>query len=341
MYYVGIDVASKSSAVAVIDEHGEVIRQVDVATTEADLVEGLAGLGSVHAVVEASPLAEWVSRVLEEAGHRVDIIDARLAKRLMEARKKTDARDALTLARIVRSGWFRPVHRKTPQARLERSQLQARQGLVRTCRSMGNQVRGLLRAHGICLGHASQKQFPVKVRAVVAEREPALLPALEPLLGLYEQSLAQAEAMKRAMARQQRRDPLQTRLTSVPGVGTLTAKAFAATVDDPHRFERGEQVADYVGLTPGVNQSGDQCRRGAITRQGDHLLRWHLVEAAHSLLLRGPDCRLKRWARRLAEKKGGAKARVALARKLAIVLWRLWLTGERFDPEHGSALSVA
>lgn len=341
MHYVGIDVASQSSAVAVIDERGEVTRQVDVATVEAELVEGLAGLGSVHAVVEASPLAEWVSRVLEEAGHRVDIIDARLAKRLMEARKKTDARDALTLARIVRSGWFRPVHRKTPEARLERSQLQARQGLVRTYRSMVNQVRGLLRAHGICLGHVSQGRFSARVREVAGERDPALLPVLEPLLELYEQSLIQAEAMKREMTRQQRRDSVQTRLTSVPGVGPLTAKAFAATVDDPHRFERGEQVADYVGLAPGVNQSGDQCRRGAITRQGDHLLRWHLVEAAHSLLLKGPDCRLKRWARQLAEKKGGAKARVALARKLAIVLWRLWLTGERFEREHGAAGAMA
>lgn len=341
MKYVGIDLASKSSAVAVMDEQGQVLEQREVATDAGQLNRVLQAHGPVSAIVESSPLAEWACQALEEAGHTAQIIDARAAKHLMNARKKTDRRDAQTLAQIVRSGWFQPVHRKSAAARMERTQMQARQGLVRTYCKLDSQIRGLLRANGICLGHISKNRFAQRVREVVQQRNPELEQALEPLLAVYEHSLERAEAMRKQMQAQQREDKLQRQLQSVPGVGPLTAKAFAATVDDPQRFANGEQVADYVGLTPGVNQSGERCVRGSITRQGDHLLRWHLVEAAHAMIRQSRDCRLKRWAQQLAEKKGAAKARVALARKLAIVLWRLWIKGERFEAEHGAAPAAA
>ena len=341
MNYAGIDLASKSSAVAVVDEQGHVMEQREVATDAGQLAKVLAPFAPVSAVVESSPLAEWACQVLEDAGHLAQIIDARAAKHLMDARKKTDRRDAQTLAQIVRSGWFQPVHRKSDSARLERTQLQGRQGLVRTYCSLDSQIRGLLRAHGICLGRVSKSRFAQRVRERAQQHSEALVAVLEPLLAVYEHSLEQAEAMKKQMQAQQREDELQQQLQSVPGVGPLTAKVFASTVDDPQRFANGEQVADYAGLTPGVTQSGDRCVRGSITRQGDHLLRWHLVEAAHAMIRQGGDCRLKRWARQLAETKGAAKARVALARKLAIVLWRLWLKGERFEPEHGTTAAAA
>lgn len=336
MRYAGIDVATKSSAIAVVDAQGKVVHRCEVATEEAALIEALSGLGSCRVVVEASPLAEWICRVLEAAGHEPDIVDARAAKRLMEGRKKTDARDALTLAQMARTGWYQPVHRKSREARLLRSQLQARQGLVRTYKAMSAQVRGLLRAHGLRLGKTSQGQFSTQVRSLAGEQLPELLPYLEPLLAVYEQSLEEARRLKRWLDRAGREDEVRSRLQSVPGVGPLTSQVFVATLDDPGRFREGEQVADYVGLTPSVKQSGERCSHGSISREGDRLLRWHLVEAAHSLLTRGRDCRLRRWGLRLQERKGAAKARVAVARKLAVLLWRLWIDGSRFETEHGA-----
>lgn len=288
-------------------------------------------------VVEASPLAEWVSRVIEAQGHRVDIVDPGAAKRLMEARKKTDKRDAKTLALLARSGWYQPVHRKSGDARLKRSQIQARQGAVRTARKMACQVRDLLRAHGYKVGKVSKDRFSDRVREIAGEHLPDLLPYLEPLLDLYDRSEQWARQMKREIEHRGKSDALHQQLASVPGVGPLTSQVYVATIDQPQRFTNGDQVADYIGLAPGIYQSGQSCRRGSITHEGDKLLRWHLVEAAHSLLTHGRDCRLKRWGQDLERRKGAAKARVAVARKLAVVLWRLWLTGETFQPHHGAA----
>lgn len=336
MYYGGIDLASKTSAVSVVDSRGTEVRRCEVTTQGETLRQALSGLGPLTVVIEASPLAEWASREVELGGHRAVIVDARAAKRLMQARKKTDARDALTLARLARSGWYRPVHRKSAQARLGRSQLQARRGLVRTYQAMASQVRGLLRAHGVRVGRVSAGRFSDRVRELAAAQEPELQAYLEPLLTIYDTSLAESRRLKRLLSQAGRHEPVQRHFRSTPGVGPLTAYAYVVTIDDPRRFSREEEVSDYVGLAPGVNQSGESCHHGPITREGDELLRWHLVEAAQVLLSRGADCRLKRWGLRLARRKGMAKARVAVARKLAIVLWRMWLTGESFEPERGA-----
>lgn len=332
MHYVGIDVANKASAICVIDEQGEVVRRAEVATEVYELNKTLAGLDEARVVIESCPLAEWLAEVVEAGGHEAVIIDARAARHLVSSKKKTDARDAHTLAQLARTGWYNAVHRKSREARLLRSQLQARQGLVRTRKAMDSQVRGLLRAQGLRLGRVSAGEFAERVRALAGERVPGLLPYLEPLLSLYEQALVEARRLKRELERGSRREALRRRLQSVPGVGPLVSQVYVATVDEPGRFEHAEQVADYAGLTPRVSQSGESCYRGRITKEGDQLLRWHLVEAAHVLLTHGRDCRLKRWGLALQRRKGAGKARVAVARKLAILLWRLWMTGERFEP---------
>ena len=332
MNYAGIDVANQASAVCVVDPSDRVIRELEVATEAAALVEALSALGSVHVVVESSPLAEWLVSVLEQAGHEAVIIDARTAKQLMSATKKTDRRDARTLARMARTGWYTVVHRKSADGRLQRSRLQARQGLVRQRQAANAQVRGLLRAHGVRLGRVSKGEFSQRARRLVAEHVPGLAQALEPMLVVHDHALREAERLKRALEREARQAPVARRMQSVPGVGPLVSQAYMATIDDPRRFANGDQLADYVGLVPGIHQSGEVDYRGRITREGDRLLRWHLVEAGHALLSWGPDCALKRWGQRLAERKGLAKAKVALARKLAILLRRLWLTGETFEP---------
>lgn len=337
MRYAGIDLGDKSSAICVLTGEGEVVTRQLIRTEEGALREALSGHGeSMTVVVEACPQAEWVSRIVESQGCRVDIVDARAAKQVMDARKKTDKRDAETLAQLAYTGWYQPVHRKSGQARLQRSQIQARQGAVRTYKAMASQVRGLLRAHGFRVPQVSKDRFSDQVRQLAGQHVPELLPFLEPLLELYDLSVERARQMKRRIEQTSHSSELHRRLASVPGVGELTSQVYVATIDRPDRFQCGDQVGDYVGLSPGIKQSGESCKRGSITREGDHLLRWHLVEASHNLLVRGRDCRLKRWGQDLERRKGAAKARVAVARKLAVILWRLWLTGETFDGQRGA-----
>lgn len=340
MNNVGIDLADRASSVCVVDAQGQALERCEVWTDEAALAQVLGDWARSRVIIEATPLAEWAARVVERAGHEAVIIDARAARHLVHSKKKTDARDAYTLARIGASGWYVEVHRKSSEARLRRSQLQARQGLVRTANGLKSQIRGQLRAHGVRLGKVSDGEFAERVRERADAEVPELLPYLEGLLACWECADSEAKQLKREL---QRRDvasdhqaPIE-QLQSVPGVGPLVSRAYVATIDDPHRFTRGEAVSDYVGLSPSVHQSGETEYRGRITKEGDELLRWHLVEAAHSILTRGPDCALKRWGERLRQRKGKAKAQVALARKLAVLLWRLWLTGERFDPNRGLA----
>lgn len=332
MKYCGIDVANKTSAVCVVDDQGEVLRQLTVATESADLGEALSGLGVLRVVIEASPLAEWLASEVEGLGHEVVIIDARAAKHLVRSAKKTDARDARTLAQLARTGWYTVVHRKSAEARLLRSQLQGRQALLRTAKAHKAAIRGLLRAHGIRVGRVAEGQFAAKVRTLVVEQLPGLEETIEALLAVWQQSREAAAALEKALQRNSREDAVRRRLQTVPGVGPLVSSVYQATIDDPGRFHSAHQVADYVGLAPRVYQSGELELRGRITREGDKLLRWHLVEAAHVLLTRGRDCALKRWGLELAARKGASKAKVAVARKLAVLLWRLWLKGEDFHP---------
>jgi len=332
MNYCGIDLADKTSAVCVIDEAERVVRRVVVETSEEGLRQAVAGLGEVKVLVEACPLAEWAAQALEAAGCEVEIIDARAAKHLVSSKKKTDARDAFTLARLARTGWYTRVHRKSASARCARSRLQGRMALMRSKKALGSAIRGLLKAHGIKLGAVSEGEFGARVRAVVKERVPDLEETFEQLLTSWEQACRGAAHLEKAMAKISQADESCRLLKTMPGVGPLVSTAFVATLDDPERFSRAEQVPDYLGLTPRVYQSGRVEYRGRITKEGDGLLRWLLVEAAHVLLTRGQDCALKRWGLALEQRKGGGKARVAVARKMAMILWRMWKRAEPFRP---------
>jgi transposase len=337
MYYCGIDIASQSSSVSIIDQSGHLVCRATVATEADELDKVLQDFDMVQVIIEASPLAEAVAAWIERSGHAPVIIDARAAKNLMASQKKTDARDARTLAEIGRSGWYTPVHRKSAQARQIRSTLRARQTLLKSRESLKSSIRGLLHAHGIRLGAVSDGQFAEHVQALAARHEPGLLPALQAMLDAWQHSADQVKALKKWLETAGRDDQVNRRLQSVEGIGPLISNAFQATIDDPDRFARGEEVADYLGLAPRRYQSGTIDYRGRITKQGDWLLRWHLVEGAHVLLTRGRDCALKRWGLSLAKRKGSAKAKVAVARKLAIVLWKIWKDGTRFTPFPQSA----
>lgn len=332
MNYCGIDLASKASAFCVINEAGELVYEVEVPTDEDGFRTQLKRQSKLKCVVEASPLAEWAVQTLENLGHEAIIIDARRAKAVVCTKKKTDRTNARDLANMARTGWYTAVHRKSDTAREMRTYLTARAGLVETSNALNARIRGLLRAHGIKMGKVAEREFEMKVQAVVKDRVPALSDALMPLLTLWRQAIDAAEVLRKTISAQTKRDAVCGRLMSVPGIGPLTAAAYLATIDDPGRFERSDQVSAYLGLVPSVYQSGDIDYRGRITKEGDGLLRWLLVEAAHNLLSHTRrDCALKRWGKRLEAQKGTGKARVAVARKLAVILHRLWVSGDTFD----------
>ena len=332
MNYCGIDLASRESAVVILDESGQELRRVSVETELSGFREALRGLGPLRVIIEASPLAEMAANYVESLGHEPVIIDARAAKNLMDAMKKTDPRDAHTLAEIGRCGWYIEVHRKSPEARELRSLLKARQALVKTSKAQLSSIRGLLRAHGVRLGKVSDGQFADAVMILVERDIPGLTEAFASMLQVWALARAESARLEKLIRQRSRADQVTRRFEQVYGVGPLTSVLYRATLDDPHRFRRAEEVADYLGLAPRVSQSGETAYRGRITGAGDNLLRWHLVECGHSLLTRGRDCALKRWGLELERRKGSAKAKVAVARKLAILLWRLWKEEKDFEP---------
>ena len=290
----GIDLASEASAGCIVNEQGTRVREQMVATEGRELGKALTGLGRLRCVVEAAPLAAWVAQQLETQGHEVILIDPRRAKAVIQTKNKTDKLDARNLAKLAQVGWYTAVHRKTPAARLQRTHLQARNGLVETAQAA--RIRGLLRAHGVKVGAVSAGQFVATVQALVAEHVPALTTALEPLLLIDRQAHEGAKALARHVTKQVKQDPLCQRLMPVPGVGPLVAGTYVATLDDPTRFRTSTQVAAYLGLVPRVYQSGAANYHGRIRKEGDKLRRWLFVEAAHVLLTRTKrSSALKRW----------------------------------------------
>ena len=331
MNYCGIDLANKSSSICITNTTGKVLHRATVATESDDIGQALKGFGQLTVIIEASPLAEMIATLIEGYGHTAVIIDARSAKHLMSAMKKTDRRDAQTLAEIGRCGWYTKVHRKSSEARELRSLLRARQTLLKSNKALKSSIRGLLRSHGIRLGKVSEGKFSQAVTEVVSQKVPNLLPALTAMLDVLALAGAQAKELKKSLEARCAQDAVSQRLESVPGIGPLISTAYRATIDDPHRFRCGDEIADYLGLAPSVYQSGEVEYRGRITKEGDRLLRWHLVEGAHVLLTKGKDCALKRWGLSLEKRKGSAKAKVAVARKLAILLWTLWKDEQLFE----------
>lgn len=328
----GIDVAMKSSAVCIVDGRGVVVLEQAVTTDESGLASVLRDRRRMRCVLEAGPLAEWLSKLIEQMGHEAVVIDARKAKGVIRTKKKTDRLDARNLARMGQTGWYTKVHRKSVEARSMRTFLQARQGLVQTALAQGSRIRGLLRVHGIKLGEVKESQFASEVKRLACEKSQDLWEMLQPLVEVRRQALKASEQMRRRMVRDAAaEDSVARRLMTVPGVGPITATAYVATIDDPKRFRSSEQVAAYLGLVPAVAQSGELEVHGRITKEGDGMLRSYLVEAAHVLLTRKRGtCRLKKWGLKLAKKKGHGKARVAVARKIAVLLHHLWITGETY-----------
>ncbi len=330
MFHCGIDLASKTTALCVVDGTDRVVLERELPSDFGQICELLSKYPGVSCVVESAPLAEHCRRELALGGITCTIVDARAAKGMFNTRKKTDRRDAVTLARMSRSGWYQAVHAKSASARELRLRLGVRAAVVRTQVSVQNTVLGLLRAMGIRVMRGAGLER--RLQEALTD-SPALETALRPLLEQRALLKRQLRDLDRGFAQQLRKHSVARRLSAVPGIGPITALAFVATIDDPARFRNDRQVGDYLGLAPGIYQSGDVERIGRITRQGDVLLRTLLVEAANAILYRcKQNWAWKDWALRLKERKGSGKARVALARRLAGLLWKLWRDNVPFAP---------
>jgi transposase len=332
-HYAGIDVSLERSSVCVVDATGRIVCEDKVASEPEALARFFAGLGLALTRIglEAGPLSQWLHAGLSETGFEAVLLETRHVKAALSAMiVKTDRKDARGIAQLLRMGWYRPVHCKSPPAQEVRALLVGRKLLQGKLLDVELGIRGLLRGFGLKLGEVSKGQFAARVRELIAG-QPMLERVVEPMLRAREALRCEFHVLHRAVLAIVREDAVCRRLMSVPGVGALVAITFTSAVDDPARFRRSRSLGAYFGLTPKRYQSGETDVTGGISKAGDTMVRTALYEAANVMLTRaGKFSTLKRWALEVAKRRGPRRAKVALARKLATVLHRLWVDGREF-----------
>jgi transposase len=332
-HYAGVDVSLEESHVAVVDESGRIISEASVASEPEALIEHLQRWRGtlVRAGLEAGPLSQWLHAGLAQSGLPVVCLETRQLKAVLKIQRvKSDRNDARGIAQAVRTGWYQPVHVKSLVSQERLALLNARKLMANKLKDVENGMRGLLRNFGIKLGPLSRAKWEAGVRERIAGH-PTLSAIIAPLMMARRALHDQLTVLHRQVLAETRRDPVCRRLMTVPGIGPVVVLGFVAAIDDPARFRRSRSVGAHFGLTPRRYQSGEIDQVGAISKIGDELVRTLLYEAATTLLGRVQRfSALKAWALRLAVKRGIKRARVALARKLAVVLHRMWRDGSEF-----------
>jgi transposase len=287
-YFAGLDVSLEETTICIVDDAGTIVREARLASEPGALVAffGACGTTMERVGLEACSLTAWLHAGLTEAGIPAICIEARQAKAAMGAMpNKTDRNDARGIAQIMRTGWYRAVHVKSPPCRAWRALLTARRMVLNKRRDVENGIRALLREVGLKVGTPSRKDFPARVRELAAD-EPVLMSLAESLLSVIEVMTREVERLTKRALDEVRVEPTCRQLMTVSGVGPLTALAFRATIDQPGRFRKSRDVGAHLGLTPRRYQSGETDVQGRISRCGDELARTALYEAAHSLLIR-------------------------------------------------------
>ena len=338
---IGLDLGDRSSWYCVLDGAGEVILEQKLSTTPKAMKEVFGGMPRSRIALETGMHSPWVSRLLSELGHEVIVAHARNVRLIAESRKKDDRIDARTLARLARIDpqLLCPVKHRSAKAQADLTVIRARAGLVRARTALVNTARGLAKSYGERLRGCNVRNMnPEKAE----ELSPELRLALEPLLaGIESLSERIRECNERIEQLAQERYPQVALLKQIKGVGTLIGLTYMLTLEDPHRFRKSRDVGCYLGLQPGRRNSGQSEPQLHISKEGDPYLRTLLVQGAHHIL--GPfgvDSDLRRWGLKLAErggKNGKKRAVIATARKLAVLLHRLWVSGEVYDPLHNSS----
>ena len=332
--YAGLDVSDKTTHICVVEGEGTVVRRDVVASDPDVLAKWLKRHcpGLVRVVLETGALSSFLYHGLIEREVPVTCICARHAKKALSARvNKSDANDAESLAQLARTGWFKAVHMKAEGTHVDRAALKIREQLVSSRNAMASQLRGMLKLFGLRLGKVTTPGKRRERLAALFGQRPDLEPVFAGLVASIEALEAQIARSLKRLEQRAAADPVCVRLMSVPGVGPVTALTFTSSVEDPARFRRSSDAGAYAGLVPRRSQSGERDYTGHISKAGDPLLRSALYEAANSLLVRVKrPCALQHWGCRLAEAKGGKRARVAVARKLAALLHHLWRSETEF-----------
>jgi len=339
LLYAGLDVSDKKTHICLVDGAGKLHWQ-GVCATDPETLKRTLNKRAPHlekVIFETGPLSCFLYHGLIKRGLPAACICARHAKGVLSTRlNKSDVNDAEGLAQLARTGWYKEVHIKDKETHLARTLLRVRHQLVKSHTDMVNQLRGLLKLFGLKLGQATTPGKRHERLFYLFRQEPALEALLVPLitaLNALEQEIARLD---KQMKKRAATDPVCRRLMTIPGVGPVTALTYTTSIEDPARFKHSRDVGAYAGLTPRRFQSGEMDVSGHISKFGDRMLRRTLYEAANSILGRvKKDCALKLWGQRLAEQKGSKPARVAVARKLAILMHRLWRTEEDFIWQKG------
>ena len=331
--YVGLDVSERLTSVCVVDEEGRKVWTGKCSSTPEALASTIRERAPLAERVglETGPLCAWHFHGLKGLQVPVRCIDARHAKAALAMQvNKTDENDAEGIAQIMRTGWFREVYVKSLEAQLLRSLLQTRFQLVAMRCDIANQVRGSLKVFGIVLSSGRRSTLDHVVRDGIGARE-ELNVFIEPLLAVWRTLGEQVTLLDRRLRKTANEHAIVKNLMSVPGVGPVVGVAFVATIDDPQRFAKSRAVGAHLGLAPRRYQSGEMDYQRSISKCGDSLMRHYLFEAASVLLHRTKKWNaLKAWGVRLIKRIGMRKATVAVARKLAVIMHRMWSTGEPF-----------
>ncbi len=334
-YYAALDVSLRSVAICIIDEGGAVCLERSVPSEVSNIVACLRGFAQEIEIVgfEAGTLSQYLAHGLQSGGFDVVCFEARQVNAALSAmRNKTDRNDARGIAQVLRTGWYARVHVKSRASHYIRALLSSRKAVLRKCVDLENEIRGLFKVFGIklpaSLGHGP---FDARVRPEIetdVDLADALLPLLDGRLVLYRTYLELDRRVKLIA----RNDVVCQRLMTVPGVGPVTAMTFKAAVDDPSRFRRSRTVGAHFGLTPRRYQSGEHDNPGRISKAGDGDVRAVLYTAANALMTRTQKwSSLKAWGIRLQRTKGRRRTLVAIARKLAVIMHRMWMDGSRFQ----------
>jgi len=332
-HFAGLDVSVKETSICIVDDTGRIVREVKVASEPEALLQVLTN-SAYHFKrigLEAGPLSQWLFSAVAEMGLPVICVETRHMRAVLKAQiNKTDRNDARGIAQMMRAGLYRPVHVKTLRSQKLRMLLTHRKLLQSKAIAIENDLRATLRNFGLKVGVVGATKFETRIKELV-ENLPDLVALVEPLLIVRRVLHEQLDILHRRLLAVVRNDDVCRRLMTIPGVGPVVALTYRVTVDVPARFKNSKAVGVAFGLTPARYQSGESDRTGGISRCGDEMMRMMLYEAAQTMLVVSTKWSwLKAWAMKIVKNRGMKKAIVALARRLAVIMHRIWIDGTEF-----------
>jgi len=335
-HYAGIDVSLEYASVCVVEAGGKIVREGKVLSEPAALIAwfGSLGFGLERIGLEAGPQSQWLYAGLKQAGLAIELLETRHVRKALETMPvKTDRNDARGIAQLMRLGWFKPVHCKSLPAQEVRALLTARKLVQSKLFDVEMSLRGILRGFGLKVGPTTPKRFAGRIQELVTGH-PNLQAIADALLAVRAVLLREFNGFEQRVRIMARTDAKAELLMSTPAVGPIVALTYACAIDDPARFKSSKQAGAHFGLTPKKYQSGETDYTGRISKIGDAAVREALYQAAHVMLTKPvKGCAdLKSWAMRIARRAGMRKAKVALARKLAVILHRMLADGKPFNP---------